>query len=277
MEDVCRDFMNHRCNKRHCNYIHDKNLCKDFYKSGNCRWEPNCKKNHFVTDTRHLRKDDEYSSGKHVKNTETFEPNYNPPSMRILVEYGKKKCEAKLQTQDVLLVPDFFANSGDVYEKLVDEVLKCGDVLVPWHGDSHLIANDKLNFKEKCPTYLKVIEKIKNYFNMRIEATRFNFYSTDDEWKPYHFDSAGVRPEKAKTQNFTVAVSFGKNRLAGFEEVEGKKVTAFPCPDGSCYCFTRDLNTTYRHGILPVLPEKRTGEGRVSVIAWGWVDQDEVR
>lgn len=81
----------------------------------------------------------------------------------------------------------------------------------------------------------------------------------------------------SKTQNFTVAVSFGKNRIAAFEEVDSKKTTGFPCPDGSCYCFTRDLNTKFRHGILPILPDKRTGEGRVSVIAWGWVDQDEVK
>lgn len=267
MENICRDFMENRCKRDNCRFIHDRDVCYHFWKYGECKWGMDCRKKHSVN-----------RSINRPKNTESFEPNYNPPDMRIIVEYGKSKCEAKLQTQDVLLVPDFFTNSGDVYEKLVDEVLKCGnDVLVPWHGDSHLIANDKLNFKEKCPTFLKVIDKIKNYFNMRIEATRFNFYSTDDEWKPFHFDAAGVRPEKAKTQNFTVAISFGLERIAAFEEVESKKVTGFACPDGSAYCFTRDLNIKFRHGILPIKPEKRTGKGRVSVICWGWKEQEEVK
>ncbi len=260
MDKICRDFMENKCKRENCRFIHDKSLCYYFWKHNSCRWGDQCRKNHFVSQTQIQNK----TNITRVKNTETFEPNYNPPDMRVLVEFGQEKCKAKLQTQDVLLVPDFYTNTGDVYEKLVEEVLKCGDVLIPWHGDSHLIANDKLNFKEKCPTYLKIIEKIKNYFNMRIEATRFNFYSTDDEFKPMHFDASGVRPEKAKTQNMTVAVSFGKTRVAAFEEVESKKITGFPCQDGSCYCFTRDLNTKYRHGILPIRPELRTGDGRVS-------------
>jgi len=272
MDKVCRDFMENKCTRgENCKFIHDTEICYHFWKKGSCKWGDQCRKKHTSS------QNSKPTRAPRIKNTETFEPNYNPPDMRVIVECGKQKCEAKLQTQDVLLVPDFYVNTGDVYEKLVDEVLKCGDVLVPWHENSHLIANDKLHFKEKCPTYLKIIDKIKNYFNMRIEATRFNFYSTDDEWKPFHFDAAGVKPEKAKTQNFTVAVSFGKTRVAAFEEVESKKVTGFACPDGSCYCFTRDLNTKFRHGILPILQKDRTEEGRVSVIAWGWVDQEEAK
>ena len=285
LDQVCRKFMDHRC--RHgpdCRYIHDKTLCYEFWRFGNCKYGENCRKNHFVTTqlreviVENPPKEGNNHRERRVKNTESFDPCYDPPNMRVLVEYGKEKCELKLQTQDVVLIPDFFKNDGSIYQKLVDEVSACGnDIFVSWHGDSHFIANDKKHFKEKCPTYLSVIEKIKNYFNMRIEATRFNWYSNDDEFKPMHFDAAGVKPEKALTQNFTVAVSFGKERVAAFEEVGSKKITGFPAPDGSCYCFTRDLNIKYRHGILAVRPENRTGEGRVSVIVWGWKDQDEVK
>lgn len=67
-----------------------------------------------------------------------------------------------------------------------------------WHGDSHLIADDKLNWKKKCPTFDKVINAIKDYFKMDVKATRLNWYRDSAEWKPFHFDAAAVKPDKAK-------------------------------------------------------------------------------
>ena len=113
MSSVCREFMEHRCNKDNCKFIHDKNLCYYFWRNGSCKWGDECRKNHFVTE--------KPNPPRRVKNTETFEPNYNPPDMRVLVEFGKQKCEAKLQTQDVLLVPDFFPNQGDGQRQLRSE------------------------------------------------------------------------------------------------------------------------------------------------------------
>ena len=46
-------------------------------------------------------------------------------------------------------------------------------------------------------------------------------------------------------------------------------------PNGSAYVFARDINVLWRHGILQMPPEKRKDEGRISVIAWGWVEQEE--
>lgn len=273
-DNICCDFMEHRCKRENCPFIHDKKLCYHFWKHGHCKWGNECRKNHFPTESLN-NPVPQRSKPRRMKNTENFTPSYEPADMRVLVEFGKQKSDSKLQTQDVLFVPDFFQNSGDTYQKLVDEVKACGDVFVPWHENSHFIANDKLGFKNKCPIYLSVIEKIRNYFGMKIEATRFNWYSTDDEWKPFHHDRSALYSDTANKQNFTVGVSFGKTRQAGFEEVESKKVIAFPLPDGSCYCFARDINTKYKHGILPVKPSERTGQGRVSVIAWGWVDQDD--
>ena len=44
------------------------------------------------------------------------------------------------------------------------------------------------------------------------QATRFNWYRNTSEWKPFHHDAAAMKPDKARTQNFTVAVSFGCER-----------------------------------------------------------------
>jgi hypothetical protein len=104
----------------------------------------------------------------------------------------------------------------------------------------------------------------------------------------------------------TVGVSFGEARQAAFEWAGAKaKDTAnkgFPStlrpppanpdrhsnvvlsltlPDASTYTFGRDLNLLWKHGILAEKPptgrqaggEIDVEEGRISIIAWGWVDQ----
>ena len=67
-----------------------------------------------------------------------------------------------------------------------------------WHGDTHIIADDKKGWKEKCPTFNMIIDKIKDFFNMDIQATRFNWYKDSEQWKPFHHDAAAIKPDKAK-------------------------------------------------------------------------------
>ena len=83
---------------------------------------------------------------------------------------------------------------------------------MPWHGDSHVIANDKLNWKKYCPTFNMVLDKMCSYFRMEAKATRLNWYRDNSEWKPYHHDAAAVKADKAESQNITVAASFGAER-----------------------------------------------------------------
>ena len=78
----------------------------------------------------------------------------------------------------------------EIYNNLLDEIENSGinqeNLWKLWHADSHLIADDKLDWKSKCPTFYKVLDKIKNYFNMDIKATRFNYYRNSADWKPFH-------------------------------------------------------------------------------------------
>ena len=73
------------------------------------------------------------------------------------------------------------------------------------------------------------------------KATRLNWYRDSNEWKPFHHDAAAVKPDKAKTQNFTVAVSFGMERDAAFEHAQTKTVIL-----AHCYCPIRQKNTWRR-------------------------------
>jgi hypothetical protein len=52
-----------------------------------------------------------------------------------------------------------------------------------------------------------------------------------------------------------------------------------PQTNGSVYTFGRDVNIIWRHGIPQLPPQKQpeTAEkGRISIIAWGWIDMEEV-
>ena len=275
MNNICRHFMNGYCrNGNRCKKIHDKNLCRNFYFDGVCN-RVNCRFKHSY--------DNLVKNKTKPKNTENFTPSHEAPEMRIVMaEPGLKEYDRPHSTRDVVIVKDLFSNEHKnyFYDNLLKEIEESGVNLdrlwKSWHGDSHWIADDKLNWKQKCPTFNTVIEKIKNYFKMDIKATRFNLYKDTSEWKPFHHDAAAVKQDKAKTQNITVGVSFGVEREAAFEHVKSKTVISLPQSNGTIYTFGKDVNIMWKHGI-PQLPENKVEDkGRISIIAWGWVDQIEL-
>merc|ERR1712223_567063 len=218
------------------------------------------------------------------KNTVNFDPSHEPPQMRIIAaEPGLKKYNRRYQTRDVVMASDIFCQSDDltIYNKLLDEIEHSGVDIQRlwqlWHGDSHVIADDHLGqWKEKCPTFSWVVEKMASYFDMDVKATRLNWYRDSSEWKPFHHDAAAMKEKFARTQNFTLGVSFGAEREAAFEHAQTKTIISMPQPNGAVYTFGRDVNIIWRHGIPQLPPEKQSEEGRISIIAWGWIDMDEV-
>ena len=221
------------------------------------------------------------SKPHHKKNTENFTPSHEPSEMRILFSHGVQCYSRPILTRDVLCVPDLYCSPNDLtlYNKLHSELENSGltshQIWASWHGDSHLIANDKVEWSKHCPTFHMVLDKIRDYFNMKISATRLNWYRDSSEWKPFHHDASALKEDKAKLANLTVAVSFGLEREAAFEHAKTKSVVSMPCPNGSIYAFARDINILWRHGILQMDPGRKIDEGRISIIAWGWTDQIE--
>ena len=221
------------------------------------------------------------------KNTETFKPMTKPVDMRVLYDLGSyhDKLSKKLKTRDVLLVPNLFRDfeENDIYNKLLDELQNCGipedKVIIPWHGNNeiagtHMIASDWEKWKKNAPTFNIVINRIREFFNMDIKATRLNIYQNTAQWKAFHFDAAKINPEKAKIQNFTVCASFGRTRDCAFElDNTHKTVLSFPIGDGEIYCFARETNELWRHGVLQEMPQ--VNDGRISIVAWGWLNDVE--
>lgn len=254
-------------------------VCFHYWKFHNCKFGDKCRFSHEMTSPKTLK---DKRPQRRQKNTVCFEPmNQENVDMRVVIETSKDKLNTKLNDKSVLLVPNMFSDypNNEIYNKLIEEISNCPvpkeDLLKLWHGNdkidgTHLIMNDRTNWKQYSPTFKMVIERIQDYFNMKIEATRLNWYKNTEQWKPFHHDSAYVNEDKAAKQNFTVAVSFGVERVAAFEHAKTKTVVSFPHKDGEAYCFCKDTNGIWRHGILqePIIKE----EGRFSVICWGKVD-----
>eukprot|EP00092_Neocalanus_flemingeri_P077963 GFUD01096892.1.p1 GENE.GFUD01096892.1~~GFUD01096892.1.p1 ORF type:complete len:421 (-),score=79.06 GFUD01096892.1:209-1471(-) len=272
-----RDELNH---KRATDQEHREGQDNDQYRGHNRRgYEKNGNRGYKVKE----EKGHHNKLPRPKKNTENFNPSYEAPPMRVVVAPpGLAKYNKQSTTRDVIIVNDLFGDQTDktYYNKLLKEIKESGipehQMWKQWHGDSHLIADDKRKWKESCPTFAIILDKIKNYFDMDIKATRLNWYRDTSEWKPFHHDAAAMKANMARTQNFTVAVSFGCERDVAFENAETKTVIAMPQPNGTVYTFGKDVNILWRHGILQVPPELQTDEGRISIVAWGWVPQTEL-
>lgn len=290
---TCRDFLRETCRfGSHCKFRHDTDL------SVSTNAEEDSKKNddpleHFIAQSRSTENKTRQPTQHPQKqqrpklkkvNTETFDPSHAPPDMRLLVEPAKPfgGFSSSITSRDVIVVPGLFCDSGDtrIYNQLLKEMQECGvkedRLWKMWHGDNHWIADDHQNYKERVPTFMSIIQKLREYFKMDIKATRFNWYKSDVEWKPFHHDASAVDPEKAKIQNFTVGVSFGATRDIAFEDAleptGHRRVVSIPLVNGTTYCFSGDINTNWRHGVPQLPPEKQGRDGRISIIAWGFVN-----
>ena len=224
------------------------------------------------------------NSNKRKKNTQSFEPDHSEPDMRLLLQTGNKFI-GQMKENDVVVLPNHFKNpenGNTIYQSLLEEMESCGvppeELWKLWHGDTHFIADDRLakkmgfDWKEKCPTFNMVIESMKDFFDMDVKATRFNLYKDNTEWKPYHHDAAAIDERKAKTQNFTVGVTFGATRTASFQHAKTKNRLDIPLGDGSVYTFAKQVNVDWMHGIIQEPEVKK--EGRISIILWGKNNQD---
>jgi hypothetical protein len=266
--------------------VNTNKLCK-FYLKNACK-KDNCKFNHNNnTINNNISKNiNRHKLLKNNKNTVCFEPMTRPVDLRIVYDLNPNHLETQLTDRDLLLVPNLFSdfNKLELYNNLVNEIKLCEqskpDLLKLWHGNNkiagtHLIADDKLGWKQYSPTFKFILERLQYYFNVNIKATRFNWYQDTNQWKPFHFDAAAFDPKKRETQNITIALSLGGTRSTALEFAEKNKnntqtTIAIPIADGAIYAFTNTTNDIWRHGILQEKEFK--DEGRISIIIWGWTD-----
>ena len=119
--------------------------------------------------------------------------------------FGICRYDREVTSRDVIVVNDLFGDQSDlsIYDDLLAELRDSGvaesQLWQLWHGDSHVIADDKRKWKQNCPTFAKVIKKLEEYFEMDVKATRLNWYRDSREWKPFHHDAAAVKVKLNRT------------------------------------------------------------------------------
>jgi hypothetical protein len=168
----------------------------------------------------------------------------------------------------------------NLYNKLYLELKtfeqKEPDLFKLWHGDTHTIANDRINWKNYCPTFNLIVNTLADMYKVDVKSTRLNFYENGSEWKPFHHDAAAINADKAKTQNFTLGASFGATREVAFQYAGTQKnktapVVCFDLKDNEVYAFTKNINQFWKHGIRQNVTNN---ESRISIIIWGWKDME---
>jgi len=246
---VCKHYVNNKCNNPECKFQHIDNICRNYF-FNECN-NANCKFDHTYK-LKNLEK-------RSKKNTESFKPDTSNPDLLVRVnepiKYSNEVCIVKnIIWRDNLL--------NNLLNEIDNNVYKL------WHGDSHYIADDSLNWKNQATLFNYVIDELCNYFDMIPSATRFNLYNDSKEWKPYHHDAAALKPDKAKKQNITVGVSFGLTRDISFQHAKSYNRINFPLENGCVYAFGNQVNIDYRHGI-PQL-EELINKKRISIIVWGF-------
>jgi hypothetical protein len=270
---ICKFFLKGECHHgTDCKFEHNKDICKNYFFEGKCKRGDKCKFKHTQT-----------IMNKRPKNTENFNPSHKEADLNILV--GKPNDKVfyldKYTENDIIIIPNFIEelSNNETYDKLLKEIRGSGvnesELWKLWHGDNHLIADDKLPWKDNCPVFNGIIKKIEEYFRMDIKSTRFNWYKDSTDWKPFHHDAAAVKEHIAKVQNFTVGISLGATRSIAFEKADNSKIVlSIPLPSGTVYAFSKNVNINWKHGVPQVNPLKSFSDGRISIIAWGAVDMD---
>jgi hypothetical protein len=206
---ICKFFLKNKCSHGdQCKFVHDSQVCKNYFFDGVCKRGDGCKFKHQYKLTERESNDkktdveqeenkklSKYDKNKErnknqnkqrrPKNTENFKPSHELLDMNILVPSGNTESFYKTTygVNDVVIVPDFIKEldgdgngngSGRVYEQLIAEIRESGineaDLWKSWHGDTHFIADDNLQWKEKVPTFSKILEKIESYFHFKIKS-----------------------------------------------------------------------------------------------------------
>lgn len=212
------------------------------------------------------------------RNTVSFDPasTLARPSMRIVVGPQQECYGRPVRHDDVVMVPNFFCEESDwdPYYKLIQEIreLQGGGEKnaewVSWHEGAHLITKNP----SQSSTYRQVVDRVCRYFSISPDSssTRFNWYRTGADWKPFHHDAGAFNEERARSQNCTVGISFGSPRELAFRHARSGDLVYFPQSNGMLFYFGRDVNIRWQHGINALPAEERGGPGRVSIIVFGW-------
>ena len=134
-----------RCNNNNCRFDHIDKICRNYF-FGECTRD-NCKFSHmYKLENRYNKNKD--TINKKIKNTETFVPNYDDPTITV-------RFNTPIISGNEVSINNNIFYDKNLYNSLLLEI--DDEVYKSWHGDTHLIADDSHNIDWKS----KVLHLIK--------------------------------------------------------------------------------------------------------------------
>ena len=166
-------------------------------------------------------------------------------------------------TKDILYkgcfyYPNLLMNNTDqtLYNKLKEDFTNLD--IVDWS------KHHKIDNPEKSIVFNKIVECLAKHFNIKVLATRLNYY-TEDDYKPFHHDSHAYTD--GLKEDITIGLSLGNSRTLMFKHVETGHIFYFPQNNGDVFCFDHQTNIKFQHGISKL--KNKIPSNRFSIILWG--------
>jgi len=158
-------------------------------------------------------------------------------------------------------LPNLLCDLSDLslFNKLNNELLWDSDKIINW-SKHHKIENPS-----NSKTFNNIVICLEKYFNIKVLASRLNYY-TQDDYKPFHHDSHAFT--NGIKEDITIGLSLGGSRSLAFTHIDSGQIFYFPQNNGNIFCFDHLTNQKFQHAI-PKLKNNNINNIRLSIILWG--------
>jgi len=187
----------------------------------------------------------------------------------------------QIHAEDAYFLPGFLCNTGDVsiLQRLREELAEEGKEFSDWHGARHLAHHFAHGLKaagtgtseiQNSQLRMELVQKMEEAFGVRANAIRVNYYRTNKDYKPMHYDRGS---DEEGVPQLTIGASFGATRELTLMHVKSGVTMSFPQRNGDVFAFTPELNEVFMHGVPHMMPNSPAAmepedAGRLSLIIW---------
>jgi len=166
----------------------------------------------------------------------------------------------KLLNNSCIYLPNFLCEQTDMtyFNKLKDEIMAKNLNIINWN------EHYKLENPTGISIFEEIVSKVSTTLQVKVKATRINYYSNGNDWKTYHRDSHKI--VDGEREDITIGISLGASRELSFLHMTSNNKFSFPQNNGDLFAFTDIVNASFKHGVPRA--KRNIGE-RFSIIIWG--------
>ena len=178
---------------------------------------------------------------------------------------------AEIVSGNAVYIERFHCEEDDyeTLERLANDLDECSSAEEEEEGMINWSKHLKQENPEFSGTFRTIVERMAEYFDVDVFATRLNFYRDGSDWKPYHHDSH-VFGANGRKEDFTMGASFGAPRALSFLHESSASSFEFPQKNGGVFAFSSEVNAAMKHGVPQLSGQEQFAVNpRFSIIAWG--------